>query len=99
MSRATCGSSSTTRIIARPLRESDADALARVAERCAAECAEDVEGKVEPAGDAGRQRELPRVDRREEHERGQCDVKVRARARPVVAIECEKRQKAPRQQR
>src|SRR4051794_36096004 len=99
MSRATCGSSSTTRIIAIPLCELYSQTLPCVAECGAAERAEDVPGEIEPAGDAGRQRELPRVDRRAKRERGQRGEEVRATPRPIVAIGRQKREEAPRNER
>src|SRR4051795_7052766 len=93
MRRATCGSSSTMRITARPLFEADAQLLAQVRGHGARRTAGGVPRRVVPAGDPRRKCALPR---HEEARKGHADrERQRVRGRAMPAVEGEEGQDAP----
>src|SRR5438105_7198453 len=94
--RATCGSSSTMRIIARDLSaiETNAHAFAQMRERSTGECAADVREGVGDRHDARRQKRLPK--RQPCGENDSDDQRDDITARSLLAIEQHEGEKSPR---
>src|SRR5438128_2509996 len=97
MRRATCGSSSTTRIMrAASVLESDSKRFAKVTENCAGEGAEGVGDRVEDRGERRREQRLPRRDRRGEQNAAADRHRVGSPPRTRRAVEQQKCKKPPR---
>src|SRR6476659_4105105 len=68
ISRATCGSSSTIRIMAMALGEANVDGAAQMPEGCAEQRTGEVEDRVAEGRDPRRQRVLPHLERQRERD-------------------------------